>query len=342
MSNKLTINDFSLWKSLAADYSIDVFFKPEYSKIFEANGDGVLNVAIYFISDDRFLIYPFLKREINNSQLFDIITPYGYSAYYINGDSSIVETFFEEFDLYCKKNNIVSEFMRFHLFQSNPSTYNGEVLKAHENLYVDTTQKIEEIYSKYHRSVRKNIRKSKETGCKVIIDEKGKYLNEFYRIYINTMERNNANSYYFFEKSFFEAFQQNLPKNISFMHVFYDGAIIATELVLYSKFYAYSFLGGTEEKYFKVRPNDYLKHEIINWACEKSLKKYVIGGGYSENDGIYNYKKKFTDSPELDFFVGRKIILRDFYYTLCEERMKEKKENREDFFSNDFFPLYRS
>ena len=41
----------------------------------------------------------------------------------------------------------------------------------------------------------------------------------------------------------------------------------------------YSFLGGTNESYFNMRPNELLKLKVLEWARENDYTFYVLGGG---------------------------------------------------------------
>lgn len=340
---ELIINDKKLWKSLVRNnIDIDVFFKPEYSKLFEENGDGESNVAIYYESKDNYILYPYLIRKVNETCYYDITSPYGYGGFYQKGGNELVKDFQRNFYKYCKNNNIITEFIRFHLFQSNHTKYCGNIKNTHLNLFVNTTKIIETLYNEYHRSVRKNIRIATNSGCEVIIDNVGERLKDFYEIYIDTMKRNSANDYYLFKLEFFQKLLDLLKGNFIFFHVQYNDEIIATELVLYSKKYAYSFLGGTDSEYFELRPNDFLKHKIIEWAHEKKIEKFILGGGYSKEDGIYKYKRKFTTEPDLNFFVGNMVISENIYTKLNELYHINKNINKEDFYKKEYFPLYRS
>ena len=121
-----------------------------------------------------------------------------------------------------------------------------------------------------------------------------------------------------------------------YFHVLYEGQVISTELVIYGSENAYSYLGGTDSHYFHVRPNDFLKVEIIKWAKEKGLRNFVLGGGYGSDDGIYRYKKSFAPEGEMDFYIGKRIIDKEKYdqFTRMNFNLIEM--------DSDFFPLYRT
>ena len=118
-----------------------------------------------------------------------------------------------------------------------------------------------------------------------------------------------------------------------------DGKVIATELVLCSENYAYSFLGGTNEEYYAMRPNDFLKDAIIRWCNETGRNFFILGGGYHKEDGIYRYKRSFTKAPDVPFYIGRAVLNQPVYDRLVELRAAETPDfDREA----SYFPLYRA
>ena len=113
------------WKSICESFeNIDIFFYPEYAKLFELHGDGEPFLFVYYHSPKDIVIYPFLKRSLfqmhdNNINLFDITSPYGYGGYLRNSETVDMEQFSDCFQEYCKENNMISEFIRFHPILEN-------------------------------------------------------------------------------------------------------------------------------------------------------------------------------------------------------------------------------
>lgn len=151
------------------------------------------------------------------------------------------------------------------------------------------------------------------------------------------MNRSNAKANYFFPKEFFRTINQ-LNSNYVYIHILYQGKVISTELVLYGAENCYSFLGGTDQEYFNLRPNDFLKYEIIKWAKEKGLKRFILGGGYGKDDGIFKYKKSFAPNGIHNFYIGKRIFDEERYKELVKIRAQEDDFN----FDTQFFPKYRS
>lgn len=129
-----------------------------------------------------------------------------------------------------------------------------------------------------------------------------------------------------------------MRENITYFYVLFEEKIISAELVIYGTENCYSFLGGTNKDYFELRPNDFLKYEIIKWACNKKLKNYVLGGGYGLDDGIFQYKTCLAPNGLVDFFIGEKIFNFEQYDELMRIRLKENPDCCEA----EYFPQYRA
>jgi lipid II:glycine glycyltransferase (peptidoglycan interpeptide bridge formation enzyme) len=115
--------------------------------------------------------------------------------------------------------------------------------------------------------------------------------------------------------------------------------VVSTELVLISAENVYSFLGGTDSAHFEMRPNDLLKFEIMRWAKTAGKKNFVLGGGYTPNDGVFRYKQAFAPQGVVPFYVGQRILDPQSFERLVAERRRTAPYAGE---SMDFFPAYRA
>ena len=335
----------NIWKNWKGK---EVFAHPDYIKLF--TDENSYASCIYYTVNDSILIYPFIVREIpyidtkkeSSKKIYDIVSPYGYSGVYVIGNK-VSETEYNIFFNYTTKwaedNNIVSEFIRFSLNSQVIKFYSGEAVYNNNNIIIDLTLSKEERWNRYKQKVRKNVKKAISGNLKIIIDENGFYLNDFLNIYYKTMVRRGASNNYLFPKSFFEIINSKLVGNYVYFHAFYEEKIISTELVLVSDDNIYSFLGGTLSETFDLRPNDLLKHEIINWGIDNDKKQFILGGGYEPNDGIFNYKQSFEPENCTPFYVGKRIFNKKLYDILVDNIIK--LDSNFDISSN-YFPLYRA
>lgn len=325
---------------------IDLYFNPNYAKVYK-DIDGDSDTFVFECPFGK-ITYTYilrkLKWEIDGKTWFDIVTPYGYGGPYcenVTDMNCLMSAYRDAITKHCRDNNIICEFHRFHLFDNVDfrKNYFGETIELIANVVVNTTGDFEnDIWSHYDRKVRKNVRKAENNGLEIIIEGNTNHLDDFLKIYNLTMDRNNADSYYYFGKDFFLNIERLLPDNFRYFHVLKDGKVISTELVLCSEKYAYSFLGGTLSDYYDYRPNDFLKNEVLKWCNRTGREKFILGGGYHKDDGIYRYKRCFTPDPNVPFYIGRYIFNQEIYNKAIDARAAEDPYFDRD---NGYFPTYR-
>ncbi|MGB4660430.1 MAG: GNAT family N-acetyltransferase [Mobilitalea sp.] len=344
MLSVITINEIEKWDSIVKSFpSYDVNYLSGYAKAFQQHGDGE-PLLFYYNDNNTRAMNVVMKRDISQDKMFmdilpintyfDLSTPYGYGGFWIEGDAYTEVN--EAYDSYCRENGFVCEFVRFHLFSEYQPCFNGLSETHTHNVVRSLEIPLEEMLMDFEHKVRKNIKKAEKAGLEVRIDTTGERLDEFLDIYYGTMDRTEANKEFFFTKDFFQTLN-TMEDNYVYIHVIYEEKIISTELVLYGTENCYSFLGGTNRDYFDLRPNDFLKYEIIKWAKEKGLKQFVLGGGYGEDDGIFKYKKSLAPNGICDYYIGKKIFNENKYNELLDIRKKDKEFDIE----TRFFPKYR-
>lgn len=324
----------------------DLYFNPSYAKVYkdiDGDCDTFIFKCPYGKITNTFILRE-IEWEIDGEKYFDIVTPYGYGgpkAENVVDITKLMDAYKKAFAAYCKEKHYICEFIRFHLFDNVDVRKNfyGETLHLLDNVVVDTTGEYDtKIWMGYEQKVRKNVKKALKNGLEIIIENNTNHLDDFLNIYNSTMDRNNAEDYYYFKADYFKRIEELLPENFMYFHVVKDGKVVSTELVLCSEKYAYSFLGGTLTEYYEFRPNDFLKNEIIKWCNQKGIQKFILGGGYHKDDGIYKYKRGFTKDDDVPFYIGKYIFDEDLYNKAIECR---KKADASFDTETKYFPAYR-
>lgn len=346
--NTVNDNDYRKW----LDYwqvwpNREIFSHPDYLKLYSDEKSAAF--CAVSVSDEGCVIYPFLMRDLSQESfcdlsigsIYDIISPYGYGGPCFFGDGNLIkamEIFNIEFQAWAESNNVISEFVRFYLDSNTREFFPGKVEYNNDNIIVDLTYDNNARWMTFKHKVRKNVKKAMSSGIELEVDETGKRLDDFLEIYYCTMQRRSAKSGYYLPRDFFESLNSELKGHYVYLHAVFESKIIASELLLVSSNTIYSFLGGTNSDYFELRPNDFLKYHAICWGSNCNKKAFVLGGGYTPNDGIYTYKQSFEPKGNRSFYVGKRIFFDDIYELLIENREKDKgKIIRE----NKYFPLYR-
>ena len=335
----------ALWRRWGAN---EPFAHPFYLEGFRAEGEKVLCATL--TEGDHLVLYPFILRPLarlsfarRDEDRFDLVGPYGYGGAFSSGPSPELARFFwAQLVEWCRAHRVVASFVRLSLFPEQVLPFDGEVVKVSENVvrFLDTSE--DECWRDYDHKVRKNVRRAVDSGLTCVDDPSGSRLDDFLRVYEETMRRRDALGY-LFPRGFYERLLGECRENVRFFHALHEGRVVATELVLVSALFVYSFLGGTLEQYFPMRANDLLKHEIIRWARRAGKAGFVLGGGYTAGDGIFRYKQAFAPSGVVAFQVGRAIHDQASYAELAEQRRAfEHAAGREWKPKPGFFPEYRA
>ena len=141
------------------------------------------------------------------------------------------------------------------------------------------------------------------------------------------------------KSNYFFHINKNLGDNVFYFFTLKGSLAISCELITLKNNNAYSFLGGTLSEYFPFRPNDLLKHEIINYLRNISVKYFCLGGGSKDGDGIYKYKKSFSKNGSNEFFIGKKIYNKNIYSKICQEWSNKYPNKKKDY--DSFLLKYR-
>lgn len=325
-----SISDYNVWLEIFNNWKgKEPFAHPTYCSLF-CDDKSSAHCAI-LESDFGSIIFPFLIREIAKEpyglglNYKDIISPYGYGGRYIlsfgSSKEKLLECFDENFKTFLLSENIISEVIKFHLFEDELLPYSENVEIVNNNIVINLNQSFDQFLLNAEHKVRKNVKKAKRSNLYVINDESGLHINSFKDIYYSTMERRNANNNYYFDDLFFSRLIEEMKGCYQFFHVMLDDKIISSELCLISEKYIYSFLGGTIDEFFELRPNDLLKIEIVNWGILNKKQAFVLGGGYLIDDGIFKYKKAFAPDGVYDFKIGTSIIDQNKYNEVVNSKV---------------------
>lgn len=312
-----------------------------------------LHFFVFTSSDNNVIaVMPYVLRAIvldsTNTGFYDVSSPWGYNGPFFKEGSSVdlVQEFWETVDHWYLENKVVSEFLRFNFFE-NHKGYSGDVVHTLFNVKGDITD-WDGFWSNLKSNTRNQFRKAEKTGLVFKLRYKDitqKEVADFYKVYIGTMDRRDAIDSFYHPLEYFLNFWRNNQNKCAIGLVYKDGIPISSELFLISEATMYSFLGGTDADYFKLRPNEFLKISAVKWANEEGLRYYMIGGGLSngKEDKLYLYKKKyFPFDDDIDFYTGRKIVMPKKYLELLEISGQESNDEALGAIKEGFFPKYRA
>lgn len=322
----------------------DLYFEPNYGKLNEEIEEGKSTV---FEFDGKYgkVYHMFIKREIeqkvDGNTWYDLITPYGYGGPIIlecqeNKEEFLIEEFNREFEKYCLNNSIVSEFIRFHPMYDNARDFEKmyDVSYIRNTIATDLEASDDPFQSEFSKSCRKNVRRALRDGISYRISESPDDINNFKEIYYSTMDRNEANDYYYFENEYFDKCLELLKDKIILVEASFEEKTIAMGFYFVYHKNIHIHLSGTLSQYLKLSPAYILRYAVTEWGKENGYKYIHHGGGRSnsEDDSLYKFKKQFGNT-EFKFHIGKKIWNEEVY-----DKLSSAVDGDKD---SDFFPLYR-
>lgn len=324
--------------------SKDIYFNNNYGLLYEKIENGASTV-FELKTKNGTVKNLFLKRKapsVNGQDYYEIITPYGYGGAVIEdltGDKNeLVKEYEQAFSEYCKEQNIVCEFVRFHPIVNNAKDFESvySPIFSRKTLGTNLVDFEDPIASEFSKSTRKKIRKALNSGVTYVIDENPSNLDEFKEVYYATMDRNNAADYYYFGDEYFENVLKFFKDNTITCKAVLDGKTIAMGLYFISDGILHIHLSGTFSEYLHLSPAVVLRFGVCEWAIKNGYKLIHHGGGRTNDpeDSLYTFKKNFAQNTEFDFYIAKKIWNKDAYNAICENEGVDSNA--------DFFPAWRS
>jgi carbamoyl-phosphate synthase large subunit len=339
---------------VTTSYQYDFYHTLEYHLIAEKKGEGRPILFVYQDSSNRIAL-PLLLRPIQHEvwfppghhDIFDVTSVYGYTGP-IASHRDLSAEFLKQFSCSLinalREMNVVSLFSRLHPLINFGLCFDDYFRRRMigETISIDLTIPSEVQQSLYRTSHRQEIKRLRKAGFYCLEDTGLNYLDDFVRIYHDTMSRVDASAEYFFDKEHFE----NLLKNMNnTMHLFVcmlnQEVTCAGIFSLCSGIIQYH-LCGSSYKFRKEAPMKLLLDYVRDWGIEHGSHTFHLGGGVgSKRDSLFDFKAGFSDRKHT-FAVWEKILLPEEYKLLCDAKADYNRINNLQNSNESFFPLYRS
>lgn len=338
-----TLEQAEQWDAVVCSFKeYDVYWLSGYVKAFQLHGDGE-PLLFYYEKGDTRGINVVMKRDIAmdehfigrlpKGQYFDFATPYGYGGWLIEG--SHAEELFVTYNAWVEKNNIISEFVRFHPMVQNQKICNAfyEIIQLGEVVHMELATS-EIIWSNIISKNRNMIRKAAKNNIKIYNGRYPEIYQQFREIYNRTMDKDGAEKYYYFGEDFYKSLLEDLPHNAQVFFAEKEGKIISASIMLTANGRMNYHLSGGLKEYRSLAPTNLLLYQAALWGTANGYKTLYLGGGVgSGEDSLFKFKKAFYKGNLNHFYIGKKIYAHEKYNELVG--MREKT-------GNTYFPKYRA
>ena len=338
-----TLEQSEQWDIVVRSFKkYDVYWLSGYVKAFQIHGDGD-PLLFYYEDVDTRGINVVMKRDIAKDErfqgkieegcYFDFSTPYGYGGWIIEGENT--EELFTAYEGWISRNGIISEFVRFHPMVKNHDASRSfyEVIQLGEVVHMDLSSP-EDIWTNIISQNRNKIRKAIKNGIKIYNGRFPEICEKFRTIYNGTMDKDDAEEYYYFGEEFYKSVLEDLPQNAQVFWAEKDGQVIAASIMIGANGYLNYHLTGSLRQFISLAPGNLVLYTTALWGCANGYRTFYLGGGVgSREDSLFKFKRGFNKGELNHFYIGKRIFDQEKYDGLLGIR--------ETINNPDYFPKYR-
>lgn len=303
---------------------------------------GIAMLFVYQEGND-YIAFPFLKREIPETDFYDLSSVYGYVGPISNKENQFLPTelinnFKEAFLDFLKKEQIVSVFSRLHPFFNQDrlvSDFNG-VYDNGKTVALDLTIPIEEQRRKYNSDTYRSIKRSWKKGLSIKETKETADIELFMEMYAENMQRVHSTDYYRFNRQYFLNLLNSNEFDCRLLLVSSGNEVMCGTLITFTHGVIQGHLIATKSAYLNESPAKFLVDEISLLGRKEGMKHLHLGGGVGfKDDSLFRWKSSFSDLF-MDYKSLRYIADHSVYDSLVNRLGIDRNTNL------DFFPLYRA
>ena len=219
----------TVWQEALRRLRHDVYHLPGYALVDSRLSGGVPR-AFYWHEDDQEFLLPLIFRRIGERADVDVASPYGYPSPIVSSTmradgwrracAALVDTLRDE--------GAVSCFVRLHplLTADLEALRSVGVVQCHgDTVNIDLRQSASSYHAQLRVNHRRDISRAAARGYTVAVDGSWSRLVEFRSIYAETMQRVDAEPFYFFRSDYFTALRDALADHAFLVVAELDGVV---------------------------------------------------------------------------------------------------------------------
>ena len=341
MQTLIPATDSARWReTLLAISKTDVCQLPEYHEAYAGRFEGAQALLWSFQSEDRFFCYPFMKTPVvlsfeNGKRMetdyCDLTSVYGYSGPITNSNEpEFIKSAWEEFEAWSKENKVLAEFIRFSIFAEN-TQYAHPKVHVEQNRqaavsYLPETEKA--LLTALGGKTRNMLKKAERSGLVARELPFREWLPEFRRLYEQTMQRNSAGSFFYYDDTYYGHLLNLKDKECLLFGVFKDETLVSTAIALIYGECALYHLGASLQEYVREGAGNLALFHMSCRLQDLGVRFLNLGGGRTtaSDDPLLGFKKR-NATGLADFFIGKRIHEEKAYRELQDTWNNEEKND---------------
>lgn len=211
-----------------------------------------------------------------------------------NDDLAIVSFLMEEYTRALPAFVIYSEIRPVYCLRNYENAFleSGFQREGHYNLFLNLHDGPQVLWENLHKERRRNITQAQKKGLQfreVDSEPEIKLISDLIEL---TYKRKRVPLSYL---GLFQSLQKSLGDFVHFFAAFYGEEMIAGQIRLCYKDMVYAWFAGSNDAFFKLRPNDFLMWNVICWSHDRGYTLFDFGGGGKPGVpyGVRDYKLKY-------------------------------------------------
>lgn len=178
---------------------------------------------------------------------------------------------------------------------------------------LDISRDEDEIFSSFHSSTKRNVKKAEKEGVKVIIYSSLDAMRKFYKLNCITRKMHGLppQPYRFFEK----IHEHGISKGYGIVALAdYNGTTVAGGVYLRFGDKAIYKFGASDRRYKHLRANNLVMWEAIRYYAMNGCRTLFFGRTEPENDGLLTFKRGWGPQEQAINYY-KYDLKREFYVT---------------------------
>jgi hypothetical protein len=332
------------WPRLLERCDHDFYHLPGYVEL-EAQRMGGIPKAFAVTEGRDFIFLPLVIRPIPLlADAYDGTSPYGYPGLLQGGERAhdprwlrrALDMLLEEL----AAQYIAAVFVRLHPLLRQPKEVLrefGDVVEHGETVVVDLSVSEDRLFGQMRLNHRRVIRRLRAAGITARIDDTWARLDDFVKIYHQTMEAVGAARSYFFPHDYLDELRRGVGSAVKLSVVERRGELLAAGIFSQCCGIVQYHLGATSSAARVLSPSRLMLYSAFEWAKTQGNMVVHLGGGVGgRTDSLFHFKAGF--SPVRATFATWRAIPRPSIFRLATQRWEAATGQRS---LDTFFPPYR-
>jgi serine/alanine adding enzyme len=317
----------------------DVYYRRGYCAAYEEAGHGR---AVAVVTDGA--LFPLLLRPLPFGEAgHDAATPYGYGGVLSRREGPGPETDLRQLRDWCATNGVVSCLLRLHPLVGGPAQLSESDASLVEIREHGPTTAVDPGRADPDTGRLAGLSKGRKADLTIARRElelswgsDDDALEDFRRVYDQTMERLGAGEFYLFPREYYRALADGLGDRFGVALARRGDDVVGAAIFLADRRFAHYHLSGTTDSGRELKAGTLLVHAGAEWARDHGCELLHLGGGTSGADTLFAFKKSFGGETYTYAFATL-VADPERYDALVARRGEEEAPPR-----SGFFPAYRA